>query len=237
VVTYKKGANDQVGRDAPDSKKCRDCGFEKPLNEFPRNAGLPDGHGIYCKACFAIRYRAHRERKAADQGKTVRERRVAPQGHKWCAACECFKDISEFPRNRSSADGLATYCKPCHNAKGKETYRRLYGSTREYHLRRRYGLTVADVDAMIEAQGGTCAVCPGSPQHVDHDHETGEIRGILCFNCNQALGNARDDVNVLRGLARYLELQRHPTLRLVVDQIYKSGESVLEVNLRKHLAS
>ena len=90
---------------------------------------------------------------------------------------------------------------------------------------------------MIEAQGGTCAVCPGPPQHVDHDHETGEVRGILCFNCNQALGNARDDVQVLRGLARYLELHEKPALRLIADQVYKSAESVFEANLRGHLAS
>jgi hypothetical protein len=89
---------------------------------------------------------------------------------------------------------------------------------------------------MIEAQGGTCAVCPGPPQHVDHDHETGEVRGILCFNCNQALGNVRDDPKTLRGLARYLDEHRQPALRLVADQIWP-GESVLETNLRRHLAS
>ena len=119
----------------------------------------------------------------------------------------------------------------------KETYTRLYGGTRQYHLKRRCGLSIADVDAMIEAQGGTCAVCPGPPQHVDHNHDTGEVRGILCFNCNQALGNARDNPDVLRGLVRYLDLHQSPALRLVVDQVYKSGESVFEVNLRKHLAS
>jgi hypothetical protein len=90
---------------------------------------------------------------------------------------------------------------------------------------------------MIEAQGGTCAVCPGEPQHVDHDHETGLVRGILCFNCNQALGNARDNAQVLRGLARYLEVHKKPALRLVMDQGYWTGESPLEVHLRGHLAS
>jgi hypothetical protein len=115
----------------------------------------------------------------------------------------------------------------------RENAKRLYGSTRDYHLRRRYGLTSADVDAMIEAQGGTCAVCPGPPQHVDHDHETGEVRGILCFNCNQALGNVRDNSMVLRGLARYLEKHRP----LVADQGWWGGESPIEIDLRKHLAS
>jgi hypothetical protein len=214
-------------------KACKDCGERKPLSEFPRNAGLADGYGIYCKACFAIRYRKYREQKAAEEGKTIRERRVAPPGQKWCAACSGFKGISEFPRNRSSSDGLATYCKPCHNAKAKETHTRLYGGTRQYHLKRRYGLSIADVDAMIEAQGGTCAVCPGPPQHVDHDHATGEVRGILCFNCNQALGNARDNPMVLRGLARYLDKHR----LLMADVGWWTDESPLEVSLRKHLAS
>jgi len=90
---------------------------------------------------------------------------------------------------------------------------------------------------MIEAQGGTCAVCPGPPQHVDHDHETGEVRGILCSNCNQALGNVRDDPTPLRGLARYLDEHRQPALRLVADQVCKSGESIFETSLRRHLAS
>jgi Recombination endonuclease VII len=54
---------------------------------------------------------------------------------------------------------------------------------------------------MLAAQGGVCAVCEKpDPEHVDHDHETGVVRGMLCFNCNQALGNARDDVEVLRRL-------------------------------------
>ena len=110
------------------------------------------------------------------------------------------KPLEEFPRNKSGRNGLGAYCEPCHNAKGKETYTRLYGSTRDYHLRRRYGLTSADVDFMIDEQGGTCAVCSGEPEHVDHDHKTGRVRGILCFNCNQALGNVRDNPEVLQGL-------------------------------------
>ena len=91
---------------------------------------------------------------------------------------------------------------------------------------------------MVAAQGGTCAVCSGPAQHVDHDHETGEVRGILCFNCNQALGNVRDNPDVLRGLARYLDLHNSPALRIVMDvQRQCRGESPIEVNLRKHLAS
>jgi hypothetical protein len=126
--------------------------------------------------------------------------------------------LDEFPRNRSGNGGYGGYCKPCHNAKGKETYTRLYGSTREYHLRRRYGITGADVEAMIEAQGGTCAVCPAAPEHVDHDHATGRVRGVLCFNCNQALGNVRDDPAVLRSLLDYLFHHQVAALGLTVTE-------------------
>ena len=50
-------------------------------------------------------------------------------------------------------------------------------------------------------------------EHVDHDHMTGEVRGVLCFNCNQALGNARDDIVVLQGLIDYLNRYRLALLR------------------------
>jgi hypothetical protein len=157
---------------------------------------------------------------------------VTPEGQKWCPKCESFQLIENFPRNRANSDGLGGYCKPCHNAKGKETYERLYGSTREYHLRRRYGITGADFDAMVEAQGGTCAVCDGKPEHVDHDHKTGHVRGILCFNCNQALGNVRDDAAVLQGLIGYLRRHRL-TLIGPIDE-YSAAEDVIFEYLGSH---
>jgi hypothetical protein len=58
---------------------------------------------------------------------------------------------------------------------------------------------------MLAEQGGGCAVCgKPDPEHVDHDHRTNEVRGMLCFNCNQALGNVRDSVGVLGRLQDYL---------------------------------
>ena len=230
----KKGVNSRVDRLTPDylSKRCPDCSREKPLEDFPRSAARSDGRGLYCKQCYSKRYRQHRERKAAAEGRTVTPRRVAPDGQKWCPAGVGFKPIEDFPKNKANSDGLGGYCKPCHNAKGKATYQRLYGGTREYHLRRRYGITGADFDAMVEAQGGTCAVCDQKPEHVDHDHKTGKVRGILCFNCNQALGNVRDDAAVLQGLMDYLRRHR---LSLIgpVDE-YSPAEDVIFECLSSH---
>jgi hypothetical protein len=80
------------------------------------------------------------------------------------------------------------------------------GGARSYRLRRRYGITAAEADAMLEAQGGLCALCRERPaEHVDHDHLTGKVRGMLCSCCNQGLGNFRDRADVLRSAIDYLE--------------------------------
>jgi hypothetical protein len=218
-------------------KTCRDCDLTKPLSEFPRNRSRPDGHGIYCKLCFAVRYREHRERKAAREGREIREIRRVPAGTKYCPRCEQTLPLDAFARNRASADGATWYCKPCHNAVSKANRERKHGSTREYHLRRRYGIGQAEVDAMLEAQGGLCAACrQDEPKHVDHDHLTGEVRGMLCFLCNQALGNVRDDIGRLQGLVRYLHLARGTSPVLTVEEYDLSHHAIELDGKRFHAA-
>ena len=205
--------------DPTESKSCRDCQMVKPLSDFPRNRSRPDGHGLYCKICFSIRYREHRERKAAREGRQIRELHRTQLGFKYCPRCEQTLPITAFGRNRASADGATSYCRPCHNAVSKANRERKHGSTREYHLRQRYGIGQAEVDAMLAEQGGLCAACrTDEPKHVDHDHETGRVRGMLCFLCNQALGNVRDEVKRLRGLIRYLVRSRLDASATVVEE-------------------
>lgn len=82
---------------------------------------------------------------------------------------------------------------------------------RKSHLKRKYGLTQAEWEVMFEAQGRCCASCratnSGSKQGwvTDHDHKTGDTRGILCHPCNVTLGHAKDNPAWLRALAGYLE--------------------------------
>jgi hypothetical protein len=138
-------------------------------------------------------------------GKTVQEPRELPAGHKWCPDCDTNKPFAEFCKNINGKFELATYCKDCHNSRTRESRQRLHGGGREYHVRRRYGIGQADVDVMLAEQEGKCAACgKPAPEHVDHDHKTSEVRGMLCFNCNQALGNVRDSVAVLQQLQDYL---------------------------------
>jgi hypothetical protein len=77
------------------------------------------------------------------------------------------------------------------------------------HLMRKFGITIEQYDAMLDAQGGGCFICGRPPRedislHVDHDHLTGKVRGILCFRCNNALADFQDNPSLLRKAACYL---------------------------------
>jgi hypothetical protein len=86
-----------------------------------------------------------------------------------------------------------------------ENRTRRHVSIRNYHLRRRYGITVDDFDAMFAEQGGLCAICrEAKAEHVDHDHANGRVRGLLCFNCNGALGQFRDRPELMLQAIAYL---------------------------------
>jgi hypothetical protein len=83
-------------------------------------------------------------------------------------------------------------------------------ANRNSHLKRKYGLTLEQYDAMLAAQGGVCAIChqPRPEErtlHVDHDHATGAIRGLLCFTCNNALGDFRDSSDLFHAASEYLD--------------------------------
>ncbi|MER6733333.1 endonuclease VII domain-containing protein [Streptomyces puniciscabiei] len=138
---------------------------------------------------------AYYRRRRESMGKTVRAKVDVPEGHKLCRACGQVKPHSEWHRKHSAPDGLASRCKECRAVQ-----------LRQDHLKRKYGLTEAERDAMIAAQRGLCAIfLAAPPMHVDHCHKTGRVRGVLCFNCNSGLGLLRDDPEVVRRAAAYLE--------------------------------
>jgi hypothetical protein len=182
--------------------------------------------------CFAVRYREYREARASREGREIRERRRIEAGQKYCPRCQQVLSRDAFGRNRSTFDGLTAYCRSCHNTVTKENLARRDGGSRDYHLRRRYGISAAEVDAMIEAQGGVCAACKtDEPVHVDHDHKTGRVRGILCFLCNQALGNVRDDMRRLQSLIDYLYNGLVDALGLNITEV-EHTDVVFEVAFR-----
>lgn len=126
---------------------------------------------------------------------------------KFCGGCKETKSVTEF--YRSGQNGLRSQCKSCGaeyrrrwRAKNPEAYRAINRAvyekynkhrTRENNLRHFFGISQAEYDALLGKQGGVCAIChetcaTGRNLAVDHDHVTGEIRGLLCARCNGGYG-------------------------------------------------
>jgi hypothetical protein len=194
--------DDEDGR-----RRCRDCGEWKSLDLFCANSKRPTGRGSYCKECFNERSKASYAKRTCEKlGREVQVKRLVPDDHRYCPDCGEIKPMANLPRSRNDSGGHGRYCKPCHNARGSESKQRLYGGNREYHLRARYGIGQGVVDELLAEQRGVCAICRApDPQHVDHDHRTGRVRGILCFNCNGGLGQFRDNPDHLASAITYLK--------------------------------
>ncbi|WP_416976619.1 endonuclease VII domain-containing protein [Streptomyces sp. T028] len=173
------------------SKKCSSCQKSLPVGAFASNSSRPDGLQANCRECAAEYYRRRREA----QGKTVRVKVPVPRGHKRCPQCEQVKPHSEWERNKSSSDGWSSYCRECRAERNRISY-----------FQRKYGLSPAELDAMVAEQHGVCCICLAAPaEHVDHCHETGRVRGVLCFSCNAALGQFKDRPDAIRRAAAYVE--------------------------------
>lgn len=117
------------------------------------------------------------------------------------------------PDNWFWKEGFSNKDKPAYARKWRATNAR---KAKNSELKRRFGITIDDYDRMFEEQGGVCKICEqlesslqrdGSPSSlcVDHCHETRKVRGLLCHNCNRSLGLLKDNADVLRKAAEYLD--------------------------------
>ena len=136
---------------------------------------------------------------------------------KTCSRCKAEKPDGDFYIDRRRNKPLSV-CKPCGVEKAREyrhrnpdfeirRYAREKAAVRERHLIRKYGITQARYDEMFSAQSGCCAICGKSQDRnfdVDHNHTTGEVRGLLCTNCNRMIGHAGDNPQRLINAALYL---------------------------------
>jgi hypothetical protein len=140
---------------------------------------------------------------------------------KTCRECG-VKETLEAPFYKSTNNRCKSCTKKYHqeyrsrtNVKKRESQRNKdridSGQKRAYHLKSAYGITPEKYDEMLAAQGGVCGICKGEDtKHksnyfaIDHNHSTGEVRGLLCGSCNTALGLFGDSVDSLMSAAAYL---------------------------------
>lgn len=133
---------------------------------------------------------------------------------KICIDCKIPKEESEFHKHKASKDGLRSYCKECNKLRVRKYKKENPGKQREWLYKSRYK-NVYDIDEdkyqkMIKEHDNKCAICGNGPEIlgkalcVDHDHETGEIRGLLCTSCNSAIGFLKDDPLLILEAYNYL---------------------------------
>jgi hypothetical protein len=161
-------------------KRCKVCGLSKSLSEFYRSPGVRDGHRNDCKSCN-LSAKAERYRKDPDAAiaRTRAWQRDNPER------------LNAYRRRRRQEPAIQK-------------------RERAGHLRRTFGMSLEDYDELLAAQDGRCAVCGRTPRagaklHVDHDHVTGAVRGLLCFSCNASLGHLAEDATRIQRLSRYLD--------------------------------
>lgn len=178
--------------------KCRKCYQAKGEEEFPRTSATT--RASICRDCQTV---IDREKMLQwfSGGK--------PQKHKaeslWegilydCLSCKRVLPDHHFPLTRANKRGVV--CQECR-----------VKSIAEKSLRWHYGISQAQYEALLEEQGGVCAIChrPEKSKNaknlsVDHDHVTGKVRGLLCSFCNHALGYFRDDITALERAIDYLK--------------------------------
>lgn len=176
---------------------CRDCMSEVNRKKFGPHPSRPCGHcGVAMrdpnpKARFCSVECKNGARIAADS-----ERRRRENAKRVCAGCG-----ASLAGRRADTKWCSMSC--ANRGPSRKAVKR------RANLKGKYGLTQDQFNALLRKQNGLCALCraeqPGTRDwSVDHDHITGQVRGLLCSRCNTGLGQFRDDPELLTRAARYV---------------------------------
>lgn len=206
-------------------KWCPICKIWKSLKSFYKDSASPTKLTSRCKECLIPKSRCYYQ-------KIRRQRLLQPQkpnaqtiqsGKKRCSKCKTWKSLDAFNKHKTQPTGLSSACRKC--SKPTPEHNRIV------HLKHCFGLTLEDYDRMLESQNGQCAICgtkePGGKRNkyfaVDHDHVTRKIRGLLCGNCNQALGAFKDSFEFLESAIQYLATVEYTPLNTTQSHVSKTS--------------
>ena len=183
------------------ARVCRECGDANSAKAFVKGRNL-------CLEC-----------RARMAGEWYRNARATPKA-RICRVCGCNNSDQRFSvgqnlcvpcgaiQSKEWRAAHSVHTKLYHRKYAREWYRANKKRILRRHRARVYGMTVGDFEALREAQNNRCAICNGAfvkSPHIDHDHKTGAVRGLLCSSCNTGLGLLRDDPRLMRSAIKYLE--------------------------------
>ena len=184
-------------------KECHSCYVIRPITDFHVSRWTPEGRKNLCKICTRD-YRAERTRRLTPLSLDgiVRE----------CSGCRETKPLTEFHKSITGTYGYSGKCKICARLTSGKWRAKNVSRKADDNRRAFYGLSPERYAAMVSAQNGRCAICVCLPSdkpksgclHVDHCHETGVVRGLLCYRCNHGLGKFSDDPELLQKAITYL---------------------------------
>jgi hypothetical protein len=181
-------------------KICLKCNKEKGLSEFNKSKGWKDGYRSDCKEC---RY-GHKVRVANYNFES-----------KVCLCCFEDKVIDLFPYIDRDKKLKHSYCKKCKNRKRQikrnTTFIDGIKLSRILKIKQKYKLSMESYNDMLDNQNGLCKICNNKfdyDLHIDHCHTTGKVRGLLCRDCNQGLGNFKDNTDLMLSGIKYLQDSR-----------------------------
>lgn len=165
------------------TKQCNKCNEIKPIADFPRNKSNSSGYAYECKSCMAERARIRRQNDP--------------------------EKVKAYQRSRNKEN--AEYARKWR----KENKERHKQNKRRSYLKTTYGITPEVYDEMRHAQDYKCYICHKhetdisnsgiTALNVDHCHETGAIRKLLCMSCNIALGKVNDSIEILQRCIDYIK--------------------------------
>lgn len=136
-----------------------------------------------------------------------------------CNICNQSKPLAEFYQTvrNGSPYGYHGKCKSCYVKKQQENYDPI--KKRDENLKRVYGIGIEEYNTLLEKQNNRCAICESTDPkgrksgrgggvdvfYVDHDHKTGNVRGLLCNICNRTMGYVGENSNTLEEMIKYLQ--------------------------------
>jgi len=133
---------------------------------------------------------------------------------KVCCTCKLRKDIDDFHLRNDKPGGRVGRCKPCQSEYHRNWYnsnkKRVNDNTRRNRYLRAFNMTIAEYEILLVSQNNCCAICKTKTNtsnkrfSIDHDHQTGAVRGLLCDPCNTGLGMFRDNPGLLTEAINYL---------------------------------